>query len=230
MGRIFKLIPWRSASSQPTVSTQTKSRIEGANPMASISSLASGLKSYFAQRTVTRSRPLPEDTGRRVHLLIVALFPAPVDPIHITQLDSSSPSESTNVKSSTFFILADKLAAKAMPKSLASSISDLGRSRFDVVLVAVGWWINANVSLLDFFILGFMAYICVVVIILIDWHLKTPHLSSSLILLFQEYYQMMMMTFPLTGLDVCVCVCTITTSTSATSAFVHCQKVQLTPI
>ena len=59
---------------------------------ASRSSLASVLKSYLAHLTVTRSRPFPDDTGLLVHLLIVALLPAPVDPIQMTQLNSSSSS------------------------------------------------------------------------------------------------------------------------------------------
>ncbi len=94
-------LPTRSASSQPTVSTQVRSRTLEPNPALPMSSRASGLMSYFAHLTVTRSRPLPELTGLRVHLLMVALLPAPVEPMQITQFGSSSPSSSTNVNSSS---------------------------------------------------------------------------------------------------------------------------------
>ena len=81
----FNEVPSKSASSNPTVSTHIN-WLTSFHLIRSSGSCSSSLMVYISHLTVIRSLPFPDEAALLVHLLIVELFPVPVEPTHITQL------------------------------------------------------------------------------------------------------------------------------------------------
>ena len=81
----FNEVPSKSASSNPTVSTHIN-WLTSFHLIRSSGSCSSSLMVYISHRTVIRSLPFPDEAALLVHLLIVELFPVPVEPTQITQL------------------------------------------------------------------------------------------------------------------------------------------------
>ena len=81
----FYKVPSKSASSNPTVSTHIN-WLTSFHLIRSSGSCSSSLMVYISHRTVIRSLPFPDEAALLVHLLIVELFPVPVEPTQITQL------------------------------------------------------------------------------------------------------------------------------------------------
>ena len=81
----FYQVPSKSASSNPTVSTHINWLISF-HLICSSGSCSSSLMVYISHLTVILSLPFPDEAALPVHLLIVELFPVPVEPTHITQV------------------------------------------------------------------------------------------------------------------------------------------------